>query len=126
MNLDIHQQNAVDDIHGVISVIAGPGAGKTRVLIERTSKILSSGTTEIYTANQDIFINKLSVVNWSSSVAIINIYKYVAGEYIGIIPKNKELNAGSAIILIEGIALKTGMGIYVNTDQVTHVDLNSN
>ena len=42
MNLDIHQQNAVDDIHGVISVIAGPGAGKTRVLIERTSKILEN------------------------------------------------------------------------------------
>jgi hypothetical protein len=91
-----------------------------------SAKILASGTTEIYTAKQDIFINRLSVVNWSSSVAIINIYKYVAGEYIGIIPKNKELNAGSAIILIEGIALKTGMGIYVNTDQVTHVDLNSN
>jgi len=90
------------------------------------SVILSSGTTTIYTAIRDIFINRLSVVNWSASTATVNVYKVVAGVSVGIIPKDMQLSAGSALILIDGIGLETGQGLSVNTDQITHVDLNSN
>lgn len=40
MHLNKEQQDVVLDHHGIISVVAGPGSGKTRVLIERIDSIL--------------------------------------------------------------------------------------
>lgn len=42
INLSPKQQKIVDHDDGAILVKAGPGSGKTRVLIERTKRILLS------------------------------------------------------------------------------------
>lgn len=42
MNLSLKQQEIVNHINGPLLVEAGPGSGKTRVLIERIKKILAS------------------------------------------------------------------------------------
>lgn len=119
MNLDIHQQNAVDDIHGVISVIAGPGAGKTRVLIERTSKILEND----YTVNPNeiliiSFTNKVRgeikerlykknhvlsgvQVHTFHSFAIVNLRKYC--DYIDLIKNFTILDTEGENIILEEI-----------------------
>src|SRR3989344_8077144 len=43
MNLSTEQQNAVKHISGPIAVIAGPGSGKTCVLVERIAHLIASG-----------------------------------------------------------------------------------
>jgi hypothetical protein len=88
------------------------------------SKIISSGTTPIYQANEEVFITRLSVVNWASAQAAINIYKVVDGVSIGIISKGKKLDGGSAYLINDGIVLKAGMILSVSTTQIAHVDLN--
>lgn len=43
MILDKTQEQIANDFNGKIAVVAGPGSGKTRVLIERAEKIYNSG-----------------------------------------------------------------------------------
>lgn len=88
------------------------------------SKIISAGTTPIYIATGEVKITRFSVVNWSASTATINIYKVVRGVSIGIIPKGKKLDAGSAYLINDKLVLENGMGLSVETDQIAHVDLN--
>ena len=42
MELDINQEKIANDFEGEIAVVAGPGSGKTRTLIERTERINNS------------------------------------------------------------------------------------
>jgi len=44
--LNPDQQEAVNAIDGVVTVIAGPGSGKTRVLVERFLKMLTMGVSQ--------------------------------------------------------------------------------
>ena len=39
-----HQQLAIDTTEGPVLIIAGPGAGKTRTLVERTVNLIQKGT----------------------------------------------------------------------------------
>ena len=43
MVLDKYQEEIANDFEGKIAVVAGPGSGKTRTLIERTERIYNTG-----------------------------------------------------------------------------------
>ena len=43
MKLDKYQEEIANDFVGKIAVVAGPGSGKTRTLIERAERIYNSG-----------------------------------------------------------------------------------
>ena len=43
MKLDKYQEEIANDFSGEIAVVAGPGSGKTRTLIERAERIYNSG-----------------------------------------------------------------------------------
>lgn len=42
-DLDVEKREAVETIHGPLLVIAGPGSGKTRTLVERTVRLVQHG-----------------------------------------------------------------------------------
>lgn len=125
MNLDKHQQDAVNDLNGIISVIAGPGAGKTRVLIERTYNILEndftvnpnevliiSFTNKVRKEIKDRLYKRNTVLNnvqvhTFHSFAILNLRKYC--DYIDLIKNFTILDTDGENLILEEIYLELNL-----------------
>lgn len=125
MNLDKYQSEAVKDHDGIISVLAGPGSGKTRVLIERTFSIIENNsdvnpdeiliisfTNKVRQEIRERLYNKNPLLNSVQvhtfhSFAILNLRRYC--DYIDIVKNFTILDTESENIILDEIYDELGL-----------------
>ena len=115
-DLTPEQQAAVDQIHGPLLVIAGPGSGKTRVISRRIARIVESGVnpSQILAIT---FTNKaaremqarVGALLPGNQIAISTFHRFCArllrsrSEWVGLRPNFSILDKGDQVLMIRTI-----------------------
>ena len=115
-DLTPEQQTAVDQIHGPLLVIAGPGSGKTRVISRRIARIVESGVlpsqilaiTFTNKAAREMQARVASLLP-GKQMAISTFHRFCArllrsrSEWVGLRPNFSILDKGDQVLMIRTI-----------------------